>query len=508
MTKAKSTRGPKVVSRSHPRGKNGTKVSIREIVKHVEKGRLDPKTRAWSLETIQQGNLGGFGADKMAQAKAILQRLRKERPYVEDPVDGEFMQSSACTLDGCDGLKFLGGDCDDLVIAYLSAIESVGIEGALVAHSYDSHREHTHVLCAVRDDKRGTWVRCDPSTNDPFGTVSKPTRETFYGIPGGKVLADSRGTVNVKKVGSALGNIRPTGDFVGVGKPFGLLGEAKNVAEPVFQDVSDAFYAYMVQEVVRFTDSLEEAWLDLKYKHEQLKYASQMMNEAMGGGYELIEPDYTGTGEGAKLPRWTVEFEAYYQTIAQWVPVMISHGRDVQSGKRAVAWDKDVGKDGDVVILGKEGDTYVGLTDDNQFVVVTTGLKSGTTSGPMNPWLKGAAIIVGTLASAVSAVYVCQTAKTYINANSTLRFQRFMSEAADRYGPEKAKELGETVTRNSSELAQSEVDKEKVSPFSKIAETANTALNAVIAVGIGAVLIYGIASAVDWSKSRAKKATV
>lgn len=502
--------GPKVVNRPHPRGSKGTKVSVSEIVRKVEQGRLDPKTRAWSIETLHRGNLGGFGTDKVMQAKAIFDRLKKERVYVEDPVDSDFMQSSACTLDGCDGLKFLGGDCDDLVIAFLAAIESVGIEGALVAHSYDSSRQHTHVLAAVRDDKRKKWVRCDPSADDPFGTVSKPTRETFYGIPGGKVLADKNGTVDVKKVRSALGNARATGDFVGVGKPFGLgePEEEPQTANPALEGISDAFRQYMRQETSRIVTDMEQAWYRLKYRHEQMVLAVQMMNELTGGGYSLVEPEIAVPGESS-LPNWTKEMEAYYQDLNRYVPVMIRYGLEAANGTRDLLWDEDgvYGKMHDlgyesssIIVTGAEGEPFVGMNTQDRRIVVA---QIQPAAGDVGHWaLYVGAIAVGAVIAYLAVREVCDTAESIVAANQEKRTQQFLSDQAAKYGPEKAKEMLEEINKGAAARAAAKVEQDKVSPFSKVADTANTALNALVVIGVGAAAVYGISVAADLFKNR------
>lgn len=468
---------------------------------------MDPKTRAWAVETLQRGNLGGFGADKLKQAKAIFDRLRKERIYVEDPVDGEFMPSAACTLEGCDGLKFMGEDCDGLVIAFLSAVESVGIEGALVAHGYDSTRTHTHVLAAVRDDKRGTWVRCDPSTKDPFGTVSKATRETFIGIPGGKTLADSNGMVDAKKVGSAMASIRPSGDFVGVGRPSGSVGAE---AEPVMGEVTEAFRDYMIRETTRISKELAEAWYKLEFRHEQLRHATQMMTETTGTVYSMVESSTSQPQPG--LPSWTLGMETYYQGLASYMPIAIRYGADVAEGKREVAWDQD-GKfvqenklgyaTSSIVILGGEKEPSV--TIDAQRNINLMVRTSGVGLGPVAIGLIVGAVVVGTVFQYLMMKEVCDSVDSIVAAYGTKVQQKFAEDYAAKYGPDKAKQMLDSINSASAQKAQAEIDKERVSPFAKIAETAETGLNALMVIAIGAAAVYGISVAVDMFKAKQRR---
>lgn len=505
--------GPKVVTRRHPRGSKGTKVSVSEIVRKVEQGRLDPKTRAWSIETLHRGNLGGFGADKIEQSRAIFERLKKERIYIEDPVDGEFMQSSACTLDGCDGLMFLGGDCDDLVIAFLSAIESVGIEGALVAHGYDSSRQHTHVLAAIRDPKRERWVRCDPSVNDPFGVVAKPTRETFYGIPGGKVLADGNGLVDVTKVKSALGNNRPSGDFVGVGRPVGV-GETPQTANPALEGLSDSFRQYMRDEIARIVADMEAAWNELRYRHQQLVLASEMMNEIAGGGYELVDPEVAEPGEQSKMPQWTKELEAYYRQLEKYMPVMIRYGKEAAAGQRELLWDEgaeygkkhNLGYDkSSIVVTGRQGEPYVGINTQTGMIMVGT-IEDGV--GQVGTWLvvAGAAIVVvGAGVAYFAAKEVCDVIKMSVAAKRQEQQERFLAEQSDKYGPDKAKSMLDAINEGAAARAAAKVEEDKVSPFSQVTETASKALNTLVIIGVGAAAIYGVTVAADLFKNRRTK---
>ena len=259
----------------------------------------------------------------------------------------------------------------------------------------------------------------------------------------------------------------------------------------------------MVKEVVRVTDLLEQAWFSLKYNHEQLRYACQMMNDMNGGGYELVEPDHaeTGEGSGSKLPVWTKEKEAQYQAFQTWMPVLISYGRDVETGKKKVAWDPTVGDEGDVVILGVPGDVYIGVTQNGQLQVVTLA-EPGNVGG----WLVVAGLVVATVAVIVGAVAVLNSANNLVKANMAEREQKFAADMTEKYGFEKGMEIVREVNEGAKARADAEVEREKVSPFAKISETAESAASALIAIGIGAAAIYALTVAVDWSKTRKAKA--
>ena len=474
-------KGPKVVSRPQPRGRKGIDLSLSEIVKRVENGRKDPKTRAWATETIVRSNLGGFKADKMAQAKAILERLRKDRIYIEDPIDVEFMPSAACTLDGCAGLTFLGEDCDGLVIAYLSAIESVGIEGALVAHSYESHREHTHVLAAVRDESRNTWVRCDPSTDDPFGSSSTPTRETFYAIPGGKILADSNGPTNVGSIPSGLsnGHSKLNGDFIGVGNP--------QEAKPALTGLTDYAKELIVRRITDITIELADSWYDIKFKYTERKLLCEMIGVPVISG------------------NWEKEHDDYYNDMEKWIPYMINYGYEVSKGDRDVSFIEEEGD----LILGKPGEVYVGI-ENGQFDIRDTSNPPNGTLG-ISPWLIAGLVVVGAGFKYLMAKEACDTVRNYIESSTMKNNQQYIAETIKRLteggmsteqATEKALEIQGELNRSANEKAKTDVEKEKVSPFAKIAETTERVLSVITIIALGGAIVYGLTLASDLIKSK------
>lgn len=496
MAKPNGKRGPKIVQRPHPRGERGTKISVDEIVKRVEVGRKDPKTVAWTRETLVRANLGGFKANKMDQAKAILERLRKEHPYFEDPVDAEFMPSAACTLDGCEGLKFMGEDCDGLVIAFLSAVESVGIIGAIVAHSYEPNRVHTHVLAAVLDQKRKVWVRCDPSTDDPFGSSSRPTRETFIGVPGGKVLADEKGPVNVKAVRSPMADMRPSGDFVGVGRPKGdgMVGQTEQ-AEPGTTGMTEAFKSVLREKIRVATEEAEEVWYQVKFEHRQLELVSEML------GYNLVEPDIAEPGAST----WNAEAEKYYRDAEKWTPLMLQYGFAAARGDREVFWDEEFQT---VLITGRPGEPFVSMNKHGQFIVKNTDIE-GKDTGALGFVVESSVLVaMGLVVVGIGIGYLSLRefmgyAKLKIEERARRMDDGFIQDqVADGVPYKEAVDNLAKKGKIANERARIEIEKEEASPFSKVTKTAESALNAVVVVGMAAAAVYGATLAFDWAKSR------
>lgn len=332
---------PKVVKRTHPRGELGTSISIEEVARRATEGRVDPKTVAWAREKLAQA---GWPQTKLAQAEALLAALRRERHYVDDPTDAEFIPSAACTLEGCDGLTFLGEDCDGLLVSFLSACGAVGIWGAVVAHAYDpSGNNLTHVLAAVYDGEydwsdtsKGNWIRCDPSTNQPFGTVSKPTREKMVLVPGGAMLCDQKPTCGAPP--TDIKQYLPSeGTFVGVGKPkagSGTMG--------------------LPSSLTPFDNPVEE-----RAAAEQL---GRDMRLALGMGSEVLKERYRRRRylemSGVKLdnPSWTPANDAQINNMVVIDQLAARYVREAESGKRKLWKDSATGE---VIIGGTEAEPYL-----------------------------------------------------------------------------------------------------------------------------------------------------
>lgn len=102
-------------------------------------------------------------------------------------------------------------NCDDLTIAYGSAVMSVGIPCKVVGQAFNGSSVPSHVLAAIQDTQTGEWYRVDPSTDKPVGGYVTATREWWIDPFNKKGMTISGAT---------------SGDFVGVGRVHsGYLGE-------------------------------------------------------------------------------------------------------------------------------------------------------------------------------------------------------------------------------------------------------------------------------------------
>lgn len=211
---------PAVVKSAYPSGPLGGRLSVRLTAAYAAAGRVSPEVAAWARKAI--GDAGRPGG-KAGQATALLERIRLDKFYIPDPAQAEMMVSPQCFLEGCEGIEWDGGDCDDLSASLAAALESVDIPTAIVGQSFSNDKTITHVLVAVAlKDSDGIvrWLYADPS--DPelqFGQSRQATTETWVSVRTGKVVcanvADCAATMDgIEAPQSSLAH----GDFVGVGE--------------------------------------------------------------------------------------------------------------------------------------------------------------------------------------------------------------------------------------------------------------------------------------------------
>jgi hypothetical protein len=227
---------PRFTARPHPRGSDGAHASLEECVQRVHRSYLHPKLRAWSIEELEKA---GWPKDNLTRCRVLFAAIKREWKWIADPWDTELMVHPVCMIDGSDptcgtdGIRFLAGDCDDLLIFTLACFLSIGIGPCyVVGHCYDTTNVIGHVLGLV-DSGDAIWY-ADPSADFGFGKSLEPRRERILAVPTAAVVADSRGRCDlarVKKIGATLA-ARATGDFVGVGRAPGLSGPETPACEP------------------------------------------------------------------------------------------------------------------------------------------------------------------------------------------------------------------------------------------------------------------------------------
>lgn len=218
-----------VQHRQHPRGDPGSRLSTHEAAAKARAARMDPQVHAWAMDQLQLAQVNS--SDPIAAAKALLSAIRKDKLYVPDPVDGEFIVSPECLLGTCGGIKFGGGDCDDLSAGYACAALSVGVPGAAIVGQYNrdwiGQEVLGHVLAAVWTGER--WWYADPSEPGlEFGSAGQSSREIWVDVMSGRILCNSTNCdpEQVHQPHAPVGS----GDFVGV------AGKADGAAQCVVDD--------------------------------------------------------------------------------------------------------------------------------------------------------------------------------------------------------------------------------------------------------------------------------
>ena len=216
--------------RQHPRGDLGSRLSTHEAAAKARAARMDPQVHAWAMTALKQAGVSALNPE--AVAAALLAAVRRDKLYVPDPHDGEFIVSPECLLGTCGGIKFDGGDCDDLAAGYAAAALSAGLPGAAIVGQYYQdflgRDVLSHVLAAAWT---GTaWRYADPSEKNELGTAGPSSREIWVDVMSGKILCNSASC----DPASVVAPPAPTGqgDFVGV---------AGNKGDAALCVVDDAF---------------------------------------------------------------------------------------------------------------------------------------------------------------------------------------------------------------------------------------------------------------------------
>ena len=475
--------------RSHPRGEAGTRISIDEAAKRAGTGRLDPRVRAWAIEKIvQAGNPIGV----LDRAKVLLDALRRERIYVEDPTDSDFMPSAACTLVGCEGLMFLGEDCDGLLIAWLAACGSVGIFGAVVGHSYDPKGQLSHVLGAVWDGT-SKWYRADPSTKQEFGVVAKPTRERWVSVHDGRVLCDKDNGCDANKLDAPMSKMRSSSEFVGVvGRPqqgSGLIGDAPSDNLELIVGTPEE-QALMRKQIADGQAQLTFAMNETALEHEKLVVMREYLNRPIID-MDIVQAAYSSEVSPDEV--WSQSDEDNYQKSMKTSRLISMYSDQVITGQRPVARRSD---NAEIVILGKAGEKYVNV-DGSNLVIGTVGPAPSQSGTVGLVWFEVIAIIAGVAYWALVSygVYsiVHELIGSYNQTLQTLQLQEMKKFYSERRAagdtPEQASAAVNVVTDGVAKIAKANIEAEKGSPMNKFLETAQSVMWA--ALGIGAVIALG-----------------
>lgn len=226
-TKAAMGNKTPIVTNAHPTGAKGAAASLKEVAERILRGRNDPRVNGWAGRALthkagcpfiptgkhDKCNCRG-GYDRKStrdQGQAVLDAMRAQTQYVQDPVNTEMMKQPAQTL--CldeHGLCMPAGDCDDRCITFGSAMMSLGVPVKVVGQAFESgSKVPTHVIVAIQDTKDGQWYRVDPSSKYDVGGYFPATHEDWIDP------LDTKPQAHGDFVGVGADAV---GDFVGIGQ--------------------------------------------------------------------------------------------------------------------------------------------------------------------------------------------------------------------------------------------------------------------------------------------------
>lgn len=210
MIRERPVEGVTTDTRSHPAGRDGSMISLKEVAERAWKARMSPRLRAWVGQTITAAGVASGGHRQKMQA--ILDEYRRKVTYANDPLMGEFIATpdQVLCLDKDRGLCIPIADCDEASVVLVASALCLGFSAMVVGSSHKPPLDvPTHVFGAFQDEI-GDWVKVDGTTKHPVGRTSPHARE-WWVEPGAE--AKERGE----------------GDFVGMagGADVGMTGSRR-----------------------------------------------------------------------------------------------------------------------------------------------------------------------------------------------------------------------------------------------------------------------------------------
>ncbi len=334
---------PKITRRPHPGGAAGIRRSLDEVARRVKEGFDHPDVRSWAGQKLWEA---GDPKGHLNQATALLKAVRAQSVYANDPDGVEYMVGAHVTLgDGKSPPKMRAADCDDFVIAYLSACESVGIRTAVCGAAYDEGGNIAHVLGMVFADDN--WYYTDPSVDFPFGEAKKATFEDVIDVRTGQHICASN-ACSIPLSGKKPPEIG-AGRFVGVdglpgmlnGLPGGTLGE----------DISTTPTTADIDSLRALSARLGQAWDTFVDVYTDMQEVSTILGAPQ-------------PGDAANLV-WTPEVEQRARNAHSQVAILRLALDQAAAGARKVGYIKYENGLVDVGIERLPGDPYYVALDQN-----------------------------------------------------------------------------------------------------------------------------------------------
>ena len=391
-----------VTQDQHPRGIPGLRRSGDKVREGAVEDRKDPKVREWVLQTLQASGNPQVPAERM---RVLFQAAKQRFHYAPDPLDAEYVASTAITLclEGAE-LCYRGGDCDDAARTTATLALAVGLNAAVVHQEFYDKSTDTyedHLIGAYFDPDFNRWVPLDLCYfNEPDQKVPNATAEHWVDALTGHVVCDGKGCPmqNGLPPDNVVLKARPLGEYVGVAGLRGMLGDAGS-SDPV----ADIIASWGV-----WLDSVDKDMVVARDAAMAANAALQKTRQAL----DLPAVDtVAGGGEGASPPQpaegqWTQNMQDSYDQIIAMATTAHTYAQEALAGKRKAFWAVDAVGNGQIA-LEKLPDDKVQL-----IISASTGLPAAinlATGQPMtlrsgqagSPLLIAAAVVAGVVESAI-----------------------------------------------------------------------------------------------------------
>ncbi len=468
---------PQVTRRSHPSGDAGIRVSLDEVAKRIREGFDHPKVRRWAGKKLLAA---GDPKGGMNRARALLDAFRKQRVWMPDPQNVEYMVAPHLMLgDGDTPPEMPGGDCDDVCIAYFSACEAVGIRTAIVGAAYDDAGNISHVLGMVTDDD-GSWYYVDPSTEWPFGECKKATREDMVDVRTGKHICMAE-SCSVTLDGSKPPELG-AGRFVGVDGLPGMLGAM------VGDDMTTTPTAANFDQLTALSKQLDTAWNTLVDVYHDARDVSTILG--------MPQP-----GDPANR-MWTPDNDASVREIQNVVVVLRQALDQAAAGARQTGYFKyDKGPLEGTVDVGMAllpSDQFYVALDPNMYphVYNVSDNSPVAPSGQIAGWpIIVGVVIVGSLIHVylVDTVLSHMTKQLAIAATSQEEQRKYELLKGGHATPEQLVALDDAKRKVADAQAKANPTPPPISQqIGDTAKAAATSISEIVTVGVGAAVVLGL----------------
>lgn len=514
-------------------GVAGVKQSLSAMVYRIRTDRTKQSVKSWAQTVLGAAGLDGRDHPSVRQqAQALLDALRARARYWPDPTGVEYVGTAEATLCLAPGNCTNGGDCDDLTVAFCSAAASVDIPCAIIHQKFGAGQQE-HVLAAVQDE-RGRWLYADPTLKDA------PVGERAPGVTWEQRI-DPFEAVSFAGIAEATPSIvtfgrAPSGDtmmkfhnghwWAWNGQEWLLHqnNQWRRFAH-IFAGVGDIVTPNAGPEVATqvAANEIEQARWTLQEKITDLSATVQSyVNMRRALGASAFDQDQAAVAGPSEFLRgadgqivWTSAVVEYAEWLIKFGENALRIAEAAASGSRAVAFD-DVGR---LLVQALPTDVSRYLLHDDGSITVTDAQGNVTGSVATNgdrsragavgtgavPVVLVGIAIVGAVLIAIAAYYaiskLCEMLIVLIREKADTHIGDLC--AKQNRPPE---ECIKALNAARAAVIKAETEKEKTDPFAHVADTAASALNTVLVIGMVGAAIYVGKIAYDEIKStRARK---